>query len=763
MDGLGRLQQVTESALGATTSYSYDALNDLMYVTPPSGFSGRSFSYSSLGRLESATNPESGITSYSYDPNGNVKTKTIGGSHTTTYTYDGLDELTNKQYSDSTPAVAYGYTNGWRASVSVGGVQAYSYSYDGLGRVSGGTQTTQGISYPFTSYTYDLLDDVTSMKLPSGRTITTAYDVAGRPASVSSQLPGGQTVTYATVQTYAPHGAPTQIALNNGLTEQTCFNGMLQPVVIRQRTGGAASCTNAAPDASDVGFLSYAFPATNNNGNVLGQTIQYGASGGVPAKSFQQTYSYTEPNGQSANRLTGMTETWTGSPPLSQAFQYDTVGNRWLSGGSQLDPLTPTANGYDGNNHLSGLGYGDGRGNVTQMGGATYQYDAENRLVASTVPATAYTYDGDGRRVVKQTANVTTHYVYDPQGALAAEYTVAGTAPATPCTGTCYVMADHLGSTRMLTDGGKVQKQLVDYAPFGEPLAGYDGRDARWNGVSSGVYFTGQERDGETGLDYFGARYFSGAQGRFTSPDEPFVDQHPEEPQSWNLYTYGRNNPLAYIDPSGQYVCGKSVSTDQCDSFQKSLDQAQTAANALKDTFGADSSQYKQAQGAISAYGGRGDVNGVTINVGDTGKYGAITTVANAAGPITDQNKNGQNINVTFNAAVLSPDSSVPTLVAHEGSHVADASAYVSSGFSPNADPTNRTTETKAYQVQANIGIGLGWLYQTVSFAGQSPYLLQFRSWPQANSNNVINGILTHQYTNLDKPAFPRGVVKVTK
>ena len=403
-----------------------------------------------------------------------------------------------------------------------------------------------------------------------------------------------------------------------------------------------------------MGFLSYAFPATNNNGNVLGQTIQYGASGGVPAKSFQQTYSYTEPAGHSANRLTGMTETWTGSPPLSQAFQYDTVGNRWLSGGSQLDPLTPTANGYDGNNHLSGLGYGDGRGNVTQMGGATYQYDAENRLVASTVPATAYTYDGDGRRVVKQTANVTTHYVYDPQGALAAEYTVAGTAPATPCTGTCYVMADHLGSTRMLTDGGKVQKQLVDYAPFGEPLAGYDGRDARWNGVSSGVYFTGQERDGETGLDYFGARYFSGAQGRFTSPDEPFVDQHPEEPQSWNLYTYGRNNPLAYIDPSGQYVCGKSVSTDQCDSFQKSLDQAQTAANALKDTFGADSSQYKQAQGAISAYGGRGDVNGVTINVGDTGKYGAITTVANVAGPITDQNKNGQNINVTFNAAVLS-------------------------------------------------------------------------------------------------------------
>jgi len=54
-----------------------------------------------------------------------------------------------------------------------------------------------------------------------------------------------------------------------------------------------------------------------------------------------------------------------------------------------------------------------------------------------------------------------------------------------------------------------------------------------------------------TGLDYFGARYFSGAMGRFTSPDRPQVDQHPEDPQSWNLYSYVRNNPLRFIDPTG--------------------------------------------------------------------------------------------------------------------------------------------------------------------------------------------------------------------
>ncbi len=66
--------------------------------------------------------------------------------------------------------------------------------------------------------------------------------------------------------------------------------------------------------------------------------------------------------------------------------------------------------------------------------------------------------------------------------------------------------------------------------------------------------FTGKERDAETGLDYFGARYMSSAQGRFTSPDAPFADQNVGDPQSWNLYTYGRNNPLRYVDPTGNAI-----------------------------------------------------------------------------------------------------------------------------------------------------------------------------------------------------------------
>ena len=72
---------------------------------------------------------------------------------------------------------------------------------------------------------------------------------------------------------------------------------------------------------------------------------------------------------------------------------------------------------------------------------------------------------------------------------------------------------------------------------------------------------TGKERDTETGLDYFGARYFSSAQGRFTTPDwsmtpEPVPYADLNDPQTLNLYGYVRNNPLSKADPDGHLGCG---------------------------------------------------------------------------------------------------------------------------------------------------------------------------------------------------------------
>src|SRR6185312_4779301 len=68
--------------------------------------------------------------------------------------------------------------------------------------------------------------------------------------------------------------------------------------------------------------------------------------------------------------------------------------------------------------------------------------------------------------------------------------------------------------------------------------------------------FTDKERDTESGLDYFGARYYASSMGRFSSPDPSglyFAD--PTNPQSLNLYSYGLNNPLIGTDPTGLAYC----------------------------------------------------------------------------------------------------------------------------------------------------------------------------------------------------------------
>jgi RHS repeat-associated protein len=63
--------------------------------------------------------------------------------------------------------------------------------------------------------------------------------------------------------------------------------------------------------------------------------------------------------------------------------------------------------------------------------------------------------------------------------------------------------------------------------------------------------FTGKERDSESNLDNFGARYNSSSVGRFMSPDPENAGANPTAPQSWNMYSYVVNNPLTFTDPTG--------------------------------------------------------------------------------------------------------------------------------------------------------------------------------------------------------------------
>ena len=119
-----------------------------------------------------------------------------------------------------------------------------------------------------------------------------------------------------------------------------------------------------------------------------------------------------------------------------------------------------------------------------------------------------------------------------------------------------WLVTDQLGTPRMVFDktGSLATVKRHDYLPFGEELfAGAAGRTLADGYVGDNVRqkFTRKERDIETGLDYFLARYHSSSQGRFTSPDPLITSGKVVVPQSWNRYTYCLNNPLAFIDPSG--------------------------------------------------------------------------------------------------------------------------------------------------------------------------------------------------------------------
>ncbi len=189
----------------------------------------------------------------------------------------------------------------------------------------------------------------------------------------------------------------------------------------------------------------------------------------------------------------------------------------------------------------------------------TALYDAENRITSETSPnavTTTYSYDGDGHRTSKSVGGAApTIYVYDPAGQMTAEY---GTPTDGTIAGTYYLTADSLGSSRLRTDSAGNVKSCYDYLPFGGELtSGIDGRSTSCFASPPGnfnIKFTGKEWDYESSLDYFGARYFSPAQGRFTSADQPFNDQDPDYPQSWNLFSYGRNDPLSNTDPTGMAI-----------------------------------------------------------------------------------------------------------------------------------------------------------------------------------------------------------------
>ena len=417
---------------------------------------------------------------------------------------------------------------------------------------------------------YNLAGSVISQIYPSGNSVTYNYDSAGRLADKDAQNLaftgnlGGVQRTYSRGISYASGGQlkQEQFGTTTPVYNKLFYNSRQQLAEILASTTGSNDSWNRGKILNQYSLQcsGAGCNASDNNGNLRKQEVFIPADDQVSSStSWYQQYDYDE-----LNRLKRVHEyTGISSIDWQQEFDYDRWGNRTLNAtgtwvGNQNNPPNPLLNEMQcdngalaSTNRLYAPGdlalaenqrrmrY-DAAGNLindTYTGAGERTYDAENRMTRAwggTNQLQYYTYNADGQRTRRKIDNQETWQIYGFDGELLAEY-AANAAVAQPqkeygyrngqllITATSsggggpqaqWLLSDHLGTPRMVFDqtGSLSNVKRHDYAPFGEEVIGLGLRSTAL-GYSGGdgirQQFTQKERDVETGLDYFGARYFS--------------------------------------------------------------------------------------------------------------------------------------------------------------------------------------------------------------------------------------------------------------
>lgn len=434
------------------------------------------------------------------------------------------------------------------------------YSYDNMGRITRSDKTVDNTTYTIQTG-YDALGRLQSITYPDGDIVNYNYN-----GLFLNKVYKDSNTTYAHYSGYNALGQQGRITFGNGVTTDyaykpnnfrlhsiftidpalnQCFQSLSynydsvgnvkdifdyrDPEALSPICGGnpGANSQSFVYDALDrLAQATGPYGVSNYSYDQIGNMMSNAQAGGFvfPTGPTSGNYTYP-PSGPTSVRPHAVTGVY--SPELQESRQYQ----------------------YDSNGNMISDSYG------------TYTYNFENRLVKYSSPngptTIAFTYDGDGGRVRKTeefgsngSATVYIGKLYECAGTCS-KYIFAGTQRiALKPVGTNYFFyyhPDHLGSTNSVTNqggccsGSVIEQSEQTYYPYG--LTRTD------EFVSVHHQYTSQELDGSTGLYFYNARYYDPALGRFTQPDTIVPD--PTDPQALNRYSYVRNNPINYIDPTG--------------------------------------------------------------------------------------------------------------------------------------------------------------------------------------------------------------------
>ncbi len=540
-DALNRLTQMTDPAQGLTR-LEYNHQNETVQVTAPNE-GVISYIYNGLGDLIREVSADRGSVKYAYDSAGNLKTVTDGRGVKHTYFWDALNRPLKRSHSavtgiPGTTIPTWNYDVGMNGTGRLTSISDGSgntqFSYDQQGRLVGKTQTTKlgTVSITHTlGYTYDQTGKLTQTTYPSGAQISTLYGIDGRPNEI---LLNGTTLIRDI--TYQPFGtAKSWVWWNNQTyTRQFDNDGRLT-----QYPNGNTARTIHFDEAGRIAqYLHTDIPALNRiftHDSLDRLTSEVGST-----SIALWTY---DANG---NRIT--------SQPGSQLYTYD-----YLPNSNRLLSISGSA--------VESYSY-DSAGNIINDGSTNYTYNTAGRLsrVDRAGKTNWYFHNAVGERVIKAGAwliNGPYRFIYDADGKLIGEYDKNGLRQETiwfddtpiavikkNSAGqfTVYqIHADHLNTPRAILDSQNRVVWQWNSGAFGEALPEED-PDGDGSKFEYNLRFPGQYWDKETNLHHNYFRDYDPEIGRYVQSDPIGLLG------GLNTYGYVEQNPLSFIDPTGEAI-----------------------------------------------------------------------------------------------------------------------------------------------------------------------------------------------------------------